>query len=298
MAQISIIIPVYNSKPYLGRLFDSLKAQTFSDWEAVCVDDGSTDGGGELLEKFSEGDGRIKVYHRVNGGLSAARNTGMEHCEGEFLAFLDADDCLHPQTLEIAIAAARRDTSDFVAYTYSRAFRNTLMLLYALGLPEPKRFFHKKYKLGKIKYLVTEDIFQWATERTSLLKGRDKRWIVKHCQVWRGLYRTERVKDIKFVPGINYEDFPWWSEVMLSLRRTTILNLPLYYYYPSRTSYILTAKQDHRLRSLEAALRAAKEVYAQKANPYQKAQWERNFMAPFEEKLEQKRRKAEKLASR
>ena len=88
----SIIIPVYNVAPYLRECLDSVLAQTFDDWEAICVDDGSTDGSGALLDEYAAKDKRFRVIHQKNAGVSVARNRGLEVANGEWIGFLDADD--------------------------------------------------------------------------------------------------------------------------------------------------------------------------------------------------------------
>lgn len=89
---ISVIIPVYNVRPYLAKCINSVKVQTSRNWECIIVDDGSTDGGGELADELVQGDGRFRVVHQDNRGLSAARNLGMELANGDALLFIDSDD--------------------------------------------------------------------------------------------------------------------------------------------------------------------------------------------------------------
>lgn len=97
----SIIIPVYNVAPYLRECLDSVLAQTFTDWEAICVDDGSTDGSGAILDEYAAKDKRIRVIHQPNAGVSAARNKALGVVDGEWLLFLDGDDVLRADGLEI-----------------------------------------------------------------------------------------------------------------------------------------------------------------------------------------------------
>lgn len=299
MTRISVIIPVYNSEAYLGRCLDSLKAQGFNDWEAICVDDGSTDGSAAMLDEYSEGDKRIKVVHKRNEGVSEARNTALKACSGEYILFVDSDDFLHPQTMEICLHFAEKHGSDLVAFTYSRSYRTRLMARHILNIPEPKTTTFPKFDISEIESLRTEDIYAWATEYshgnaldTESREEHDKRWIVKHCQPWRCLYRAEAVRDIKFIKGIIYEDFPWWGEVLLNTRCASIINLPLYYYYPNKTSYILSSNQEYRIQSLKIAIAAAKELYAGVSDEYRRTMWENNFIKPFEEKLAKKLKKA------
>lgn len=93
---ISVIVPVYNIKEYIGRCVDSILAQTWENLEVLLVDDGSTDGTGELLDKLREKDGRIRVFHKKNGGSSSARNLGIHEAGGKYLGFVDSDDYVEP----------------------------------------------------------------------------------------------------------------------------------------------------------------------------------------------------------
>ena len=92
----SIVIPVYNVAPYLRECLDSVVAQTFKGWEAICVDDGSTDGSGAILDEYASGDDRFRVVHRPNTGVSAARNFGLDMARGDYVTFLDGDDAYEP----------------------------------------------------------------------------------------------------------------------------------------------------------------------------------------------------------
>ncbi len=95
----SIIIPVYNVAPYLRECLDSVLSQTFTDWEALCVDDGSTDGSGTILDEYAAKDKRFRVIHQKNAGVSAARNVGLANAEGEWFLYLDGDDVLRMDAL-------------------------------------------------------------------------------------------------------------------------------------------------------------------------------------------------------
>ena len=98
---VSIIIPVYNVGKYLRVCLDSVLNQSFTDWEAICVNDGSTDGSASILEEYAKLDGRFTVIAQANGGLSAARNTGLDAAQGDYILFLDSDDWLEPDALRI-----------------------------------------------------------------------------------------------------------------------------------------------------------------------------------------------------
>ena len=283
---VSIIVPIYNAEAYLRRALDSILSQTHKDWEAILVDDGSTDSSGRIAEEYAQSDRRFKVIHKPNGGQSEARNVGLEHVGGEFLLFLDADDFMHPQLMALCVEAIQRDGSDLVAFTYDRKYRTMGMVKQFLHLDDPKPHF-EFYK--EPPYITTDNIFDYATEY-SKPQDIDSRWAIKHCQAWRCMYKTYAVRNIKFIPGILYEDFPWWSEVLLKVHRCTILNLPLYFYCPNSTSDILSADQSRRIESLRKGIEAAKKVYADAPADKRQA-WERHFLAPFEEKLKKKEAK-------
>ena len=114
MPKISIIIPVYKAEKYLRTCLDSILAQTFKDWEAILVDDGSPDGSGTILDDYAAKDPRFKVIHKENGGASAARNAGLDVAVGEWVAFIDADDYVDADYLESLYSVQQKYNADFV----------------------------------------------------------------------------------------------------------------------------------------------------------------------------------------
>lgn len=111
---ISVIIPAYNVAPYLERCVQSIVCQTYSDLEIILVNDGSTDGTGELCDKLLKTDSRIRVVHKENGGLSDARNAGIDAAKGEFFSFIDGDDFIEPDTYEVMIAEMQDESVSIV----------------------------------------------------------------------------------------------------------------------------------------------------------------------------------------
>ncbi|MDD6798686.1 MAG: glycosyltransferase [Clostridia bacterium] len=114
--KISVIVPIYNVENYLRECLDSVLAQTFSDWEMILVDDGSTDGSGKIADEYADLDERISVIHQENAGLSAARNTGIDAARGEYLYFLDSDDYILENALDIMYNSARKNHLDLVIF--------------------------------------------------------------------------------------------------------------------------------------------------------------------------------------
>lgn len=114
MDLISVIIPVYNTAQYLPRCLDSILAQTHTELEILLVDDGSTDGSGAICDDYAARDGRIRVIHQANAGVSAARNAGLEHAAGAWLGFLDSDDYLDADMYAYLLALAQAHGADLV----------------------------------------------------------------------------------------------------------------------------------------------------------------------------------------
>lgn len=100
MPEISVIVPVYNTEQFLSRCIESILKQSFTDFELLLVDDGSTDGSGAVCDAYAEKDERIRVFHKENGGVSSARNVGLRNIKGQFVVFVDADDWVKEQYLE------------------------------------------------------------------------------------------------------------------------------------------------------------------------------------------------------
>lgn len=114
MPKISVIITVYNVEKYLSRCLDSVVNQTFKDLEIICVNDGSTDNSAEILDRYASKDKRIIIINQKNGGLSAARNTGLRHASGQYIGFVDSDDWIDIDYYECLIGLAEKNNADIV----------------------------------------------------------------------------------------------------------------------------------------------------------------------------------------
>lgn len=282
--KISIIIPMYNVERYLRRCLDSVQHQTFSDWTAICVDDGSPDKSRQIAAEYAKADKRFIVVSKKNGGLSDARNYGLPYAKGKYIMYLDSDDFIHPQTMEIAYALAEKNKSDIVSFTYDRIYRPRLMLRHILRLDTDNIVpwgAHKKYDVRKIKTLTTDDVFEYATERAHNGFNPKRKWLIKHCQVWKNMYRRDLIADTPFIKGILFEDFPWWSAIMLKKPRVTIAPLPLYYYIPNFGGIVLSAKQLRIMQSLCTGIKTSYKLYSEKVSQYQMVKWTENFLWYF-----------------
>ena len=163
MPEVSLVVPVYNVAPYLIPCLESVSAQRFGDFEALLVDDGSTDDSPAILRRFAERDGRFRVIRRENGGLSAARNTGVAAARGKYLAFLDGDDRLRPDFLARLVEKAEGDGLDLVlcgfAYLYPDGRR----------VPAPAR--HRLSGEPAREYLLSEPMAPVRLFRRELFAG-------------------------------------------------------------------------------------------------------------------------------
>ena len=120
MPKVSIIVPVYKAEKYIGRCIDSIVAQTCSDWELLLIDDGSPDGSGGICDDYAQKDHRIRVFHKENGGVSSARNLGLDNVLGEYLTFVDADDWIDADNLAVCLSAIERNRLDVLQFPFQR----------------------------------------------------------------------------------------------------------------------------------------------------------------------------------
>lgn len=262
MSCVDIIVPVYNVAPYLRRCLESILSQTMPDWRAICVDDGSTDESASILDEYASKDERFVVVHTMNGGISAARNIGMELSSSEYIMFIDSDDFIHPQTLEIGTFLADRDSSDIVTWYRDSNYRNReIRFAKCLGKDTvslvPRRY-STRYDLNSIRTSVVEDF------------GRV-------CTDWRHLFRRSSVVDLKFVPRQKYEDIVWWSELMLRPLKATITSLPLYYYYPNFGSITKASTRLDKTCEILRGLSIVYRSYRKSSSPEQMSRWSHNI---------------------
>ena len=236
---VSVIIPVYKVEQYLPACLDSLLGQTFTDWEAICVNDGSPDNCGQILAEYAKRDKRIKVLTQENQGLSMARNNGLKAASGEYVFFFDSDDCIHPQLLEICYTLAQKENADMVSFSMQTG-------------TEPNLFGH--YGISDVKYKKT-------TEPLYHQKKRCK-WKVS-VNAWTKLYKKFLLENLAFISGITYEDYPHTYTILAQNPKSVLLDLPLYFYRqnPKSISHVdFTVKN---IKDYHTGLNSIIEVYEQ-----------------------------------
>lgn len=122
MPKISIIVPVYKAEKYLHRCLNSIVAQTFTDWECILVDDGSPDNSGMICDEYSGKDRRFRVFHQENKGISATRENALYKASGEYIQFVDSDDWIEPNMLEIMLQTSIKNNADIVGCNFVEEF--------------------------------------------------------------------------------------------------------------------------------------------------------------------------------
>lgn len=227
--KLSIIVPIYNVEPYLRRCIDSILAQTFTDFELILVDDGSPDNCPAICDEYAEKDPRIVVIHKQNGGLSDARNAGLDIARGDYIGFVDSDDYIHPTMYETLYHTAIETKVDIVQCEYLRIYENESKT--PLDLPRDRNI---------IIYESSELLNNFFPDFAWRLMG----------YVWRRIYKRDAFACIRFPIGRYFED----TAITLSLLETctsiAIIDTPLYYYFirqNSITQGILSCKKicDH-----------------------------------------------------
>ena len=239
--KISVIIPVYKVEQYLATCLESVLAQTFDDFEVICVNDGSPDNCGKILEDYAKKDNRIKVITQENKGLSMARNQGLKVAKGEYIFFLDSDDCMHPDLLKITYMAAKKNKADLVSF-------------HAVKLKADVPFIIKKFCKKECRGICTTHPLFYQ-----------KRWgrYYLHLNVWTKLFSKRSLKGLNFIPGITYEDYPFTYAVLLRHPKTVFLPIALYgyRYNPasiSRSSFLPKHIRDYQTGILDVLTRTKK----------------------------------------
>lgn len=245
---ISIIIPVYNVEEYLAECLDSVLAQTFEDFEAICIDDGSPDNCGKILDDYAQKDARIRVIHQENGGEAVARNRGLDEAKGNFIYFTDDDDYLHPQALEIMHKVLIESGLDGVVCQHRK--------VYERHLPMPD--------------IETEKVLYQTVEKPLHLFLNDKKAI--SIAPWCKMYRRDVIGNTRFVKGIHFDDVPFNIEMLYKTQSVAIIDEVLYYFYqnPKSVSHSdINLKKVHNyltiVRSIHEFITAQHDVEMQKA---------------------------------
>ena len=222
---ISVIVPVYKVEKYLNRCIDSIINQTYRNIEIILVDDGSPDRSGEICDAYAQMDNRIIVIHKKNGGQSSARNIGLGQAKGRYVAFVDSDDCISKEMIQVLHNAIKENNATIAACQY-------------LPISEDMKYesisFEKSNKKPEI----------W-TEEEALIQ-------VKKCrlEVWNKLYDSELTKGIRFIEGIQYEDIDFTEKCLSAMKDLVYVDAKLYGYTVTREGNTASAYGAMRVAGL------------------------------------------------
>lgn len=227
---ISVIVPVYNVEDYLTKCLDSIACQTYDSFETILVDDGSTDQCPRMCDEYKERDSRFKVIHKSNGGLSTARNTALDIAKGEYVLFVDSDDWLEPNMLEVLASTATETDADIVVCehynnTYNTETRSTIS----------RNTYEKKVLVDN------DDIFLHILEPSPRIR----------FEVWNKLYKREIIGDTRFKEGQIYEDVYFQRVVLKRVKKMVHIDCALYNYLAIRPGNTVSSFDKKRLCKLK-----------------------------------------------
>lgn len=210
---ISVIVPVYNVKPWLQRCVNSILKQSFYNFELILVDDGSTDGSAQLCDELQLSDSRIIVIHRENGGLSAARNSGLNIMRGTHVAFIDSDDAVHPDYLSSLVSLIYKESSAIACIGFEKVYDGDRL---------PENPVQGKIISMKPVEAVKKALYQQVVDNSA----------------WGKLYPSELWNNLRYREGIGYEDIDSFYILFLKASRIIVSTRKLYFYTVRHTSYL------------------------------------------------------------
>lgn len=234
---ISVIIPVYNTEAYMERCLDSVLNNSYHNLEVICVDDGSKDGSKEILRRYEASDPRIVVITKENGGVSSARNAGLDRMTGEYVTFIDSDDFIHPSFFEILLAAEQDFPADIIIGKF-------------IGVKErdiPERITPEEYAPQKVKYVSCVEVF-----KNHYLGGYSTARLI----------RKDVIGEHRFPEALDYgEDGAFFSSLWETQPdpRCISVDLCLYYYYIRDNSVTNLIPCKKRLDNIAGALDKARD---------------------------------------
>ena len=224
--KLSIIIPVYNIVRYLGRCLESIVSQSFSDFEIILINDGSIDGSAELCDEWHQKDSRIRVYHKTNGGVSSARNLGLDKAKGEFITFIDGDDYILPGMYECLMMLQTEHDADIVICGFSQEQMDGTFVPY--------------YNCDEVKTLSQQEQVSCLLTNTYYA-----------CACWDKVFKRNMIEDLRFEEKVtHYEDLLFCYEAMKHSYKATYISKPFYRYCANNNSSAARNPFDDRKMSM------------------------------------------------
>lgn len=226
---VSIIIPVYNVQDYLARCVDSVLTQTYTDLEIILVDDGSIDISGDICDEYALHDARVRVIHKENGGLSDARNAGLDEARGNYVAFIDADDYVDPSFVELLLKTINETGAQIAVSTWQELKDGD----------KPRKV---KTKRPRCTILTQEEAISSVFYQKKLNHSACSR-----------IFETQLFNNLRFPEGMLYEDLAIIYPLLCKVEKVALINTPMYYYMHRQGSIITTMslRRTHVLDHIE-----------------------------------------------
>ncbi len=234
--KISVIVPVYKVEPYLRKCLDSIVNQTYRNLEIILVDDGSPDNCGAICDEYAAGDGRIRVIHQENGGVSSARNAGLSAATGEWVGWVDSDDWIEPDMYEYLLKNALEQNADIAVCSHYEVHRETEVFCGWTG----------------VQLLDTEAALKLLLENNQMKN-----------LLWDRLWRREILDGLVFPVGHTYEDIAVMHRLFLKARRVLCLPEAKYHYRQRQGSIVDDKSLGNRINHYHAAKLRLDEMYLQ-----------------------------------
>lgn len=234
---ISIVIPIYQVEKYLKQCLDSVIVQSYYNLEIILVNDGSTDGSGKICDEYARKDGRIKVIHKMNGGLSSARNVGIDNAKGEYIAFIDSDDWVDSRYVETLYNICREKGCDIAQCVHWDIWSEA------------------NYYVDRI----TEP-FVFSAREAAYAYDTIELW--QSVLAWNKLYKTKLFDGIRYPEGRLHEDEFISYKLIWKAEKIAVTYTKLYYYRRCRENSIKTQKYSYRRLDCDDA-------YIEKTNFYE-----------------------------
>lgn len=264
---ISIIIPVYNAEKYLDNCLETLVDQTYPHIEIILVDDGSPDRSPEICDKFAAQDARIKVIHKANEGVSAARNCGILASKGNYIMFVDSDDWVELNFVEVMLNTLIQYDADIVNCQYILENKN-----------------YKKFD-SYIKY----DNFMKNNYESIKILNEDS-IVTNH--LWRNIFKRKLFKNIKFPVGKNYEDICVMHDLFFNSDKIVFIGNTLYHYFSNECSIVHTKSFSNYKDAIDALLVRAE--FLEKNMPDEAVKFKKNISTKIYKERRRNMRKYKK----
>lgn len=258
MCKISIIVPVYNVEKYLNRCIDSILNQTFKEYELILVDDGSTDNSGKICDLYEKKDKRIKVIHKENGGLSSARNCGIEKSIGKYIGFVDSDDFIHPQMYSYLYDYLDKYKADISICAFRKVKENECI--------------KKQIKNKELNIVILNNI----EAQYELYKNHGDQFVV----AWNKLYKRELFRDLRYEEGKIHEDEYIIHQILYKSKTIIYIKEEFYNYY-IRENSIMNSKFSLKSFDGVCALKERCEFYSKYGLMDLKYKAEYNYVIRF-----------------